>query len=63
MLGYIALAVMVILGALMLFSPETCVRADKRDDPEAVSQIKNFGKAMLGFAAMAALLMLKYKLF
>lgn len=63
MIGYIALALMAFFGLLMAFAPQVCVRADMRDDPEAISKIKKFGKTWLGFTAAAALLMLKYKLF
>lgn len=61
-IGVIAVVIMAVLGILMYFAPEKCTRADKRDDPDAVSQVKKIGTMMIAGAIGAALLMLKYKL-
>ena len=63
MIGTIALIGLVILGIVLMTMPEKLIREDMRDDPKAVETTKKTGKAMLGFAAMAAVLLLKYKLF
>jgi hypothetical protein len=63
MIGTIALIGLVTLGIVLMTMPEKLIREDMRDDPNAVEMTKKTGKAMLGFAVMAALLMLKYKLF
>lgn len=61
-IGIIALVIMGILGILMFAAPKMCTRADKRDDPDSVSQVKKLGSMMIAFAIGAALLMLKYAL-
>lgn len=60
-IGIIAVVVMAILGIIMFFAPDMCTRADKRDDPTAVSQVKKLGVMIAAGAAGAALMMLKYK--
>ena len=47
----------------MIFAPEKCTRADSRDDPNALLQVKKLGKMMIAGAVGASSLMLKYKLF
>lgn len=61
-IGIIALVIMAFLGILMFVAPKMCTRADKRDDPDSVSQVKKLGTMMIAGAIGAALLMLKYKL-
>ena len=61
-IGIIAMAIMVILGFIMLISPKMCTSTDKRDDPDAVSQVRKLGGIIIAGAVGAALLMLKYKL-
>lgn len=39
-IGIIAVAIMAVLGILMVFAPKMCTSSDKRDDPDAVSQVK-----------------------
>ena len=58
----IALLVMIGLGILMIVSPKTCTRADKRDDPEAVESIRKGGYAVIGIGLVAGLYFLKYAL-
>ncbi|MBP3380349.1 MAG: hypothetical protein J6K77_05760 [Ruminococcus sp.] len=62
-IGVIAVGIMAILGLLMIFAPEKCTRADSRDDPNALLQVKKLGKMMIAGAVGASSLMLKYKLF
>ncbi|MBR6069945.1 MAG: hypothetical protein IKP78_05075 [Ruminococcus sp.] len=57
-----ALAVFALLGAVMFFVPEKCTRADKRDDPKAVAQVRYGGIVFMIAAVCAALLALKYTL-
>lgn len=61
-IGVIAVVIMAVLGILMFFAPEMCTRADMRNDPDAVSQVKKIGTMMIAGAIGAALLMLKYKI-
>lgn len=56
----------IILGAAGIacfISPQLFVKADQRDDLNAVAQAKKLGPMLIAFAAGAVLLMLKYKLF
>lgn len=62
-IGIIAIVIMALLGILMFFAPKMCTKADKRDDPDAVSQVKNTGIIIIAGAIGAALLVLKYKLY
>lgn len=59
----IAAVILAILGLVMTIAPKMCTRADKRDDPQSVAMIRKLGIAIIGFAGVAALLMLKYKMF
>lgn len=61
-IGIIALIAMIILGGLMFFAPEICTKAEQRDDPDAVAQIKKLGVIFMIGAVIAGLYMLKYKL-
>ncbi len=61
-IGIIAVAIMAVLGILMFFAPKMCTSSDKRDDPDAVSQVKKLGSIFIAGAVGASLLMLKYKL-
>ncbi len=63
MFGFIMIAVLAILGAIMFFAPRLGTRADKRDDPEAVAQVKKGGLMVIVFAIGAGLLLLKYEIF
>ena len=63
MIGTIALILFVVMGLAMEFMPEKLIREELRDDPDSIEQTKKTGKAILGFSGMAALLLLKYKLF
>lgn len=58
----IALVILIVAGIVCSFAPHLFVRADQRDDPEAVAQAKKLGPMMIAFAVGAVLLMLKYKL-
>jgi len=60
--AFIAFIVLLILGVIMKVSPQSLIREDKRDDPDAIAQTKKCGNAMLAFAVGAALLILKYKI-
>ena len=51
-----------VLGIIMMTAPQVLTREDKRDDPEALAQVKKTGRVMIAFAVGAALLVLKYKL-
>lgn len=62
-IGVIAVAVLAVLGSLMFLTPAMCTKADRRDDPDAVAQVKKLGTTLIAAAAIAALMMLKYKLF
>ncbi|MDE6728893.1 MAG: hypothetical protein K2J80_13305 [Oscillospiraceae bacterium] len=59
-IGIIAVGIMAVLGIIMFFAPRMCASADKRDDPDALAQIKKLGIMMFAGAIGAALLMLKY---
>lgn len=60
-IGTIALIILLaIFGAVSFFAPQLCTRADKRDDPEAVSQVKKAGGAIMALAIFFALFALKY---
>lgn len=61
-IGIIAVVIMALLGIIMFFAPAMCTRADQRDDPDAVSQVKKLGTIFIAGAIGAALFMLKYKL-
>ncbi len=58
----IALVILIVAGIVCSFAPHLFVRADQRDDPNAVAQAKKLGPMMIAFASAAILLMLKYKL-
>lgn len=60
-IGTIAVVIMAVLGIIMFIAPRMCAGADKRDDPDAISQIKKLGIMMIAGAIGAALLMIKYK--
>lgn len=51
---------MLILGGLMFFAPEMCTKAEQRDDPDAVTQIKKLGVMFMAGAVIVGLYMLKY---
>lgn len=59
-IGIIALVIMAVLGLVLFFAPRMCTSADKRDDPEAVAQVKKLGIMLFLAAIVAALLMWKY---
>ncbi len=61
-IGIIAFIGLLILGIIMKVSPQTLIKEDRRDDPDAIAQTKKCGNAMLAFAVGAALLILKYKI-
>ncbi|MBR4627911.1 MAG: hypothetical protein IKO47_09495 [Ruminococcus sp.] len=61
-IGFIAFIVFILLAVIMKVSPQLLIREDKRDDPDAIEQTKKCGNVMLGFAAAAALLVLKYSI-
>ena len=61
-IGIIAVVIMAAFGILMVFAPKICTSSDKRDDSDAVSQVKKLGGMFIVGAVGAALLMLKYKL-
>ncbi|MDE6775233.1 MAG: hypothetical protein K2J37_02870 [Ruminococcus sp.] len=61
-IGIIAVIIMAILGLLMFFAPKMCTKAEQRDDPIAVSQVKKLGILFIAGAVGASLMMLKYKL-
>lgn len=58
----ICIVIMIIGGLLMIFAPEKCVSANKRDDAEAIKETVSLGKKVLAFTVFAALLCLKYKM-
>lgn len=60
--GVIAMIAFGVLGIIMMTAPQVLTREDKRDDPEALAQVKKTGRVMIAFAVGAALLVLKYKL-
>lgn len=60
-IGIIAVVILAVFGLILFFAPKMCTSADKRDDPDAVSQVKKLGIMMIAGAVGAALLMLKYK--
>ena len=62
-IGIIALILFIAMGLAMEIMPEKLIKVDMRVDPDAIEHTKKTGKAILGFAGMAALLLLKYKLF
>ena len=59
----IAFAVLAALGLVSIFAPTLVMRADKRNDPDAIAQMKKGGKAILGFLILALVLLLKYEVF
>ena len=59
-IGIIAIVILAVFGIILFFAPRMCTSADKRDDPESVSQVKKLGGMMFVAAVAAALLMLKY---
>ncbi|MBE6850281.1 MAG: hypothetical protein E7504_00855 [Ruminococcus sp.] len=61
-IGIIAIAVMAVLGVIMFLAPKLCTRSDKRDDPDAVLQVKKCGIAVIACAIGAVLYWLKFKL-
>ncbi len=58
----IAVILLLALGVLCFAAPQLIVRADRRDDPDALAQIKKAGPLFIAFAIGAALLALKYTL-
>lgn len=63
MVGFVAMLVLILMGVLCMVSPKSLTREDKRDDPEAVEQIRKAGPVLIAFAVGAGLLALKYILF
>ena len=61
-IGLCALVLMIVLGLIMIIAPKFLIQADKRDDPKAVSMTRKAGVAFIGFAAYAAIKILRYKL-
>lgn len=61
-IGFAAIALLGVIGLIMFFSPRTLTKADKKDDPEALKQVKNGGIIFMAAAAGAALHALKYTL-
>lgn len=59
--GIIAMVALAVLGILMLFAPKLCTRSDKRDDPDAIAQIRKCGIALVAFVIAGALYLLKLK--
>ena len=58
----IALILLFAAGIGCSFAPHLFVKADQRDDPNAVAQVKKLGPMLISFAVGAVLLTLKYKL-
>ena len=61
-IGFGAMALFDVLGLIMFVSPRTLTRADKKDDPAALKQVKNGGIIFIAAAIGAGLLALKFKL-
>ncbi len=61
-IGFGAMALLGILGLIMYFSPRALTREDKKDDPDALKQVKNGGIILIAGAIGAGLLALKYSL-
>ena len=62
-IGFIAVIGLAGFGLFCLISPKSATRADKRDDPEAVGQIRKAGLVLIGAAAAAMLYVIKYTVF
>ena len=62
MIGVIAMIVLCVLGVIMMTAPQVLIREDKRDDPDAIAQVKKTGRVMIAFAVGCGLLALKYAL-
>ena len=60
MIPIIGIIVFVVLGLLCIFAPKLCTKADKRDDPEAVAQVKKCGGGFIAFACFIAYFAVKY---
>lgn len=58
----IAALILVVAGIASTIQPELFLKADQRDDPNAVEQVKKIGPMLIGFSVGAILLLLKYKL-
>ncbi len=63
MIGFIAVGVLVLLGLFCAISPKLALRAENRDDPQSVSQVRKTGLLMVTVAIGAGLLMMKYEMF
>ena len=61
-IGFAAIALLGVIGLIMFFSPRTLTKADKKDDPDALKQVKNGGIIFMEAAAGVALHALKYTL-
>ena len=60
MIFIISLIFLLILGLGFYFKPELFVKAEERDNPEAIENIKKGSGAFIGFAVFAAYLAMKY---
>ncbi len=49
-----------LLGIGFCVSPKTFAKADQKDNPEAIEQIKKLGPVFIGFALFCAVFALKY---
>lgn len=58
----ISLIFLLLAGVGCFIAPQLFVKADQRDDPNAVTQVKKLGPMLIAFAVGAVLLMLKYEL-
>ena len=63
MIGFAAMLLLIGMRILCMVSPKSLTREDKRDDPEAVEQIRKAEPVLIAFARGAGLLALKYTLF
>lgn len=59
-IGFGAMLMLGTIGLIMYFSPRTLTRADKKDDPEALKQVRSGGLILISAAIGAGLLALKY---
>lgn len=60
MIYTIAIIFLLLLGIGFYFKPELFVKAEERDNPEAIEKIKKSSGAFIGFAVLAAYLAIKY---
>ena len=61
-IGIGAIVLLAILGAAMFFAPGALTKAEKRDDPSAVAQVKKTGAILIAGAVGSAFFVLKYSL-